>query len=195
MQSTHKTLSSLTQTAMLHISSEAVRSGRVYPRSLSSALELLQTSSPRSVHCGYGFEKIKSRHVFQIYRRRSDFYVELHSWLLLSSLDAATEQAAEFKSSGNQSLLATVISLAIRTRRQLTGIPGIEVLGLPSGPVVDIDPLRVVISVSGLGITGTAAADALDRRFGVIAEMATTSLVGFNPIFCNLLFFKLSLNL
>eukprot|EP00871_Galdieria_phlegrea_P000701 jgi/Galph1/1631/GphlegSOOS_G317.1 len=42
----HKCLSSLTQTAMLHVSKAAVESERIDPNRISSALQLVQTTSP-----------------------------------------------------------------------------------------------------------------------------------------------------
>lgn len=43
---THKCLTSLTQTGMLHLSSDALSSGRIDANRISSALQLVQTSSP-----------------------------------------------------------------------------------------------------------------------------------------------------
>jgi len=46
VHSTHKCLTSFTQTGMLHVSSEALNSGRLDANRISSALQLVQTSSP-----------------------------------------------------------------------------------------------------------------------------------------------------
>ncbi|EME28559.1 Arginine decarboxylase [Galdieria sulphuraria] len=43
---THKCLTSLTQTGMLHVSSDALSSGRIDASRISNALQLVQTSSP-----------------------------------------------------------------------------------------------------------------------------------------------------
>lgn len=46
IQSTHKTLPCLTQTAIMHISEEAITSQRINPKSIEKYLSIYQTSSP-----------------------------------------------------------------------------------------------------------------------------------------------------
>lgn len=49
IQSTHKTLPALTQTAIMHISEEAISSARVKPKNIEKYLSIYQTSSPSYV--------------------------------------------------------------------------------------------------------------------------------------------------
>lgn len=92
------------------------------------------------------------------------------SYILMASLDAARKQLA---TRGGE-MLEEVLDRSMELRGHLSGIRGIEVLGpekIDGDTVFDLDPCRVVIRVSGLGITGYQASGRLSRR-GVFAEMA-----------------------
>ncbi|MFZ4665262.1 MAG: aminotransferase class I/II-fold pyridoxal phosphate-dependent enzyme [Prochlorotrichaceae cyanobacterium] len=149
IQSTHKTLSALTQAAMLH-----VRGSRVNPDRLQAALNLLHTTSP--------------------------------SYLLLASLDAAQYQMA----TQGEALWEEVITLANLTREALLNVmldvmPQAQWETQPvNAPHLSLltpqtcgfsfhtlDPTRLTIAPAGFGLTGFELDQALNDRFGVIAEL------------------------
>ena len=133
IQSTHKTLSALTQAAMLHLRGSRVESDRI-----QTALNLLQTTSP--------------------------------SYLLLASLDAARYQMA----SQGAELWETTINLAHRTRqdcRSRLHLPVLDGSDLEGSP--RIDPIRLTIAIQSFQQSGFALDQALNDRFGVIAELVT----------------------
>lgn len=135
VQSTHKTLGSLTQSSLLHLRGE-----RVNRDLIKNYLSILQSSSPSCLH--------------------------------LMSLDAARRQiAAEGKE-----LLSKAIANAEWLRFELNKIPGLEVLSrekakqLPN--VADMDPTKLLVRVSSLGITGFEAKKILGQKFGIEVELA-----------------------
>lgn len=92
------------------------------------------------------------------------------SYLLAASLDAARRQLAL----RGFDLLQGVLEAAGELRGALSGIKGMEVFGpghLDGDGIYDYDPARVVVRVSGLGLTGHQAADWLMRRHGIYVEM------------------------
>ncbi|CAI5470985.1 unnamed protein product [Closterium sp. Yama58-4] len=153
VQSTHKVLGSLTQSAMLHIGhgysgspggnvGEAALSPPV--RDVARALQLLQSSSP--------------------------------SYLLLASLDATTGHVAR---PSFPSALARALHLAAPLRSSLLAL-GLRVLLSPDKTLrgykqpkrhAGFDPLRVTVSVRELGLTGYEADDVLRLQHGVVAEL------------------------
>ena len=134
VQSWHKVLTSLTQTALLH------RQGvRVSKERLRRCLMLLQSSSP--------------------------------SYILMSSLDAARWQMQE----EGRTRLEQTLELAEKARELINQIHGLSCLGQEVRQfcsVGDWDPTRLVIKVSGLGLTGYQAADILRQDYGLQVEMA-----------------------
>ncbi len=133
VQSTHKVLSALTQASMVHLQGNRINSYR-----LSSALQLMQSTSP--------------------------------SYLLLASLDAARYQMA----TQGRELLEHTLALAARLRSQIDQIPGLQVLhphraGKTSG-FFALDPTRLTVTVTGLGINGFVADALLHQNLGVTAE-------------------------
>jgi arginine decarboxylase len=61
-----------------------------------------------------------------------------------------------------EALLDTALHLAHQTRAALAELPGIRVMGeefVGPGRAVDLDPLKIVIDVSGLGISGYQGTD------------------------------------
>ncbi len=130
VQSTHKTLSALTQAAMLHVQGTRIDRDR-----LSRALQLVQSTSP--------------------------------NYLLLASLDAARQQMA----TQGKSLLDSALKLAAIVRSQLAGMPEFAVLQPRATPgFFVIDPLRLTVSVAGLGLSGFEADERLHRA-GVTCEL------------------------
>lgn len=124
-----------------------VRGERVSRQRVSRVLQVLQSSSP--------------------------------SYLLLASLDAARAQAAEPAAHDE------AVRAALHARQQLQQLPGVQVLCQESvagadagaGAAVCVDPLRLTISLQQLGLTGYQAADALERRHGIVPELATPTCV------------------
>lgn len=136
VQSTHKTLGAITQSAMLHV-------GRWAGPPLSRFLELLETTSP--------------------------------SPLLLVSLDAVQAQMRE----SGRDLLERALSLAAWAVERLEKAAGLPCLG--ASDLEDygcgFDPTRLVVDVTGLGMSGIAAARLLREGFGIQVEMSDPSNV------------------
>jgi arginine/lysine/ornithine decarboxylase len=92
---------------------------------------------------------------------------------ILASLDACRQQMAL----RGRELMERTIRLAAWARASLRRLPGIAVLdaaqlGLPRS---HYDPTRLVIDVSGLGITGYTAERFLRERRGLAPEMSDTA--------------------
>ncbi|EKX99362.1 aminotransferase class I/II-fold pyridoxal phosphate-dependent enzyme [Selenomonas sp. oral taxon 138] len=90
--------------------------------------------------------------------------------ILLASLDLARAQMAE---SGAERL-AAAISCAHDLRRRINKIEGLwafgaEHMGAPG--VMALDPMKITVQVTGLGLTGFAAEEELRRR-GIAVELA-----------------------
>jgi len=80
------------------------------------------------------------------------------SSLVYATLDGWRRQMVEY----GETLLGAALSLAHETRAALAGLPGIRVMGEEFvGPdaAMSYDPLKIVLDVSGLGISGYQAAD------------------------------------
>ncbi|MBW4661493.1 MAG: aminotransferase class I/II-fold pyridoxal phosphate-dependent enzyme [Drouetiella hepatica Uher 2000/2452] len=131
VQSTHKTLSALTQAAMLHIKGDRVDGDR-----LTRCLQLVQSTSP--------------------------------SYLLLASLDAARQQMA----TQGKALWTETLKLAAIAHTQLSQISGLVVLPVSSSSGFHaLDPTRITVDVSGLGLTGFAADEILHQTLNVTCEL------------------------
>ncbi|MEL6223264.1 MAG: aminotransferase class I/II-fold pyridoxal phosphate-dependent enzyme [Cyanobacteria bacterium J06627_8] len=133
VQSTHKVLSALTQSSMLHIQGD-----RIQPERISRALQLVQSSSP--------------------------------SYLLLASLDAARAQMQD----KGRAYMDNTLALARQAREAIAQIPGIRVFELNSDSCsagAALDPTRLTVDVSDLGITGFDADEQLYDQLGVMAEL------------------------
>jgi arginine/lysine/ornithine decarboxylase len=92
------------------------------------------------------------------------------SYLLMASLDVARRQLQQ---SGER--WGETAGLGRRLRREISGLPGLmapaeELLDVPG--VTAYDPARLVVNVSGLGITGFTAGDWLARERRLLVEMA-----------------------
>jgi arginine/lysine/ornithine decarboxylase len=100
------------------------------------------------------------------------------SSLLLASLDGARQQVAL----QGQSLLEKHLRIAKALRQQLTALAKIRVLERPQKPQPgfrDLDPLRLTVDVSGLGMDGFTADEQLMKQFGVIAELPSQRHITF----------------
>ncbi|OPX85158.1 MAG: Arginine decarboxylase [Pelotomaculum sp. PtaB.Bin104] len=90
------------------------------------------------------------------------------SYLLMASLDLARRQLALL----GADLLERALSQASRTRGRLARIKGLKVLSKSDLPGFDLDLTRLVVNVSGLGLTGYQVGELLYRRYNVYIEMA-----------------------
>ena len=98
------------------------------------------------------------------------------SYLLLASLDAARHQAFQPET------WTGPVAAAAAARAGLTAMSGIMLLeegstGVQSS-IAGFDPLRLVVNVEGLGLTGYKAAEWVEQRHGVVPEMATDKVGG-----------------
>lgn len=142
VQSTHKVLAGLTQTAMLHL-----RGDRLCADRLSRALQLTQSTSP--------------------------------SYLLLASLDAARQQMALH----GRALMSQTLQLAHQARSALRSMAGLRVFDLDLGHPIPgctcLDPTRLTVDVTALGLTGFDADTYLHQSLGVTAELPALKTLTF----------------
>ncbi|KAL9227149.1 hypothetical protein vseg_002877 [Gypsophila vaccaria] len=98
------------------------------------------------------------------------------SYLLLASLDAATGQLQ-----GNPlSLFDRPIRLAKEAKTTIKQLPGISVLDFSKfSKYPIIDPLRVTVGVSELGLSGFAADEILYNDYKVVCELVGSSSITF----------------
>jgi arginine decarboxylase len=92
------------------------------------------------------------------------------SYLLMASLDVARHQ---LQRSGDR--WEETAGLGLRLRREISGLAGLaapaeQLLEVPG--VTAYDPARLVVNVSGLGITGFTAGEWLSRERRLLVEMA-----------------------
>jgi arginine decarboxylase len=126
-----------------------VQGNRIERSRLSQSLRLLQSSSP--------------------------------SYLLLASLDATRQQMA----TEGKTLLSQTLQLAAQARAAIQQIPGLSVLeatgqsALAKPPQRKIDPTRLTVNVTELGLTGFAADEILDQELGITAELPSLSHLTF----------------
>ena len=93
------------------------------------------------------------------------------SYLLLASLDAARQQMAL----QGRELIGQTLELAETARRKIVQIPGLSVLEPPIAPASHfqaLDPTRLTVNVSGVGLSGFEADDFLQQQ-RVTAELPT----------------------
>ena len=90
------------------------------------------------------------------------------SYLLLASLDAARQQIA---TQGHE-LMTRTIALSIEAKQKIAAIPRLSVL-TPHNQLGCryLDPTRLTIDVSQLGMTGFAADEILHEQLGVTCEL------------------------
>lgn len=134
IQSPHKTLSSLTQSSLLHVNGDGVDVQR-----LRQTLSMLQSSSP--------------------------------SALLLLSLDIALAQMAQ----QGKSLWAVAIKLAEAARGRINRIGALHCYGHTlngRAGIAALDPTKLVVDVSALGMSGFAARAWLQQHCKINPEFA-----------------------
>ncbi|KAG5186001.1 decarboxylase [Tribonema minus] len=154
VQSSHKTLASLTQSALLHVrrgglldggsSGSGGGGGPSAEAAISAALEMFQSSSP--------------------------------NYLLLASLDAARWALASERRPGVARLRAAARA-AESARARIEALPGLTVLRSRHAGGAPMDPLKVTVYFGGA--SGYDADDLLIGGHGVYAEMPATKTVTF----------------
>lgn len=92
------------------------------------------------------------------------------SYLLLASLDLARLQL----DLAGADLLEKTWQMASETGRRLAAVGGLQVLSEEhlAGSGCSLDPTKLVVSVSGLGLTGYQAAALLAERYNIYVEMS-----------------------
>lgn len=94
------------------------------------------------------------------------------SYLLLASLDAARRHLA----TRGRELLARTIALADRARRAINQIPGLKCLGPEyigdRSSSYDLDPTKLCVTVTGLGLTGIEVETMLREEHGIEVELS-----------------------
>lgn len=93
------------------------------------------------------------------------------NYLLLASLDVARLQMA----TAGAELLTRTIELAAWARQEINGIAGLYCFGndkLGAAGVYAIDPTKLTVTVTGLGLTGTEAERILRTEYAIQAELS-----------------------
>ncbi len=93
------------------------------------------------------------------------------SYILMASLDLARMQMA----TEGEKLLSQTITLAEEARQEINRIPGIrcfgsEMIGLPG--IFDLDPTKLTVKVSEIGLTGLEVSRILNQFYGIQPEYA-----------------------
>lgn len=101
------------------------------------------------------------------------------NYLLLASLDAARAQMA----TDGYGLMAKTLAISHHVRLQLESLLPLKSLTLAAITAISqgfqLDPTRLTVDVSGLGLTGFAADEQLHEQLGVTAELPTLRQLAF----------------
>ena len=92
------------------------------------------------------------------------------NYLLLASLDIARRQMAE----AGAAHLARAVGLARKLRREVNAMPGLFSFGeerMGGAGAFALDPLKLTVTVTGLGLTGAEAAHILRHEHKIEAEL------------------------
>jgi len=105
------------------------------------------------------------------------------SHLLLASLDGARQQVA----TEGKTLLKNALALAQQAKAGIQTIPEVSLFApsLPQPGCQNLDPTRITVDVSGLGLSGFAADEILQEELGVTAELPTAKTLTFVVTFGN----------
>ncbi|MEW5299277.1 MAG: hypothetical protein WDW36_002309 [Sanguina aurantia] len=201
MHSTHKSLTAMTQGAMLHL-----RGPRVSPSRISRALQTLQTSSP-----SYLLLASLDAATAQAQRRDAFTAPVATAWAARAGLasipgitlvDASTCQqhlhprsgVQQHTDSGSSQRLdepfqghsTGLVGHSQQQQQQHGGSVVESVVGARNGgssaaggSILAFDPLRFAVNVSGLGVSGFQASLMLEEEWGVVSELSTLKLVLF----------------
>ncbi|KAF8056842.1 speA [Scenedesmus sp. PABB004] len=175
LQSSHKVLTAMTQAAMLHVQGPRVRHERVSRALQVRARRARPPAGPARSAVPRAARAPSSAPARTVAGSAQVLQTSSPSYLLLASLDAARAHAAR------PGAWDAPLAVAAAARAGLARLPGLALLQAGAcasdASVAGFDPLRVVVNVSGLGLTGYAAAEALETRHGVVPELATAQLV------------------
>lgn len=98
------------------------------------------------------------------------------SYILLASLDATRQQMALH----GEALMSKTLQLAQACCTQIEQISGLSVLKASHTPgFVALDPTRVSVNISNLGLSGYEADEILRLQYGVTAELPSTQYLTF----------------
>lgn len=97
--------------------------------------------------------------------------------LLLASLDAARQQMALH----GKDLMATTLQLASLARTELAQLPKLSVLShnRPSPAFMALDPTRLTVNITQLGMTGFKVDHQLSQAHGIICELPALQNITF----------------
>ncbi|MDR0951340.1 MAG: aminotransferase class I/II-fold pyridoxal phosphate-dependent enzyme [Oscillospiraceae bacterium] len=152
IQSVHKTLAGLTQTAILHLNSALVTAAE-----LQTQLGIFQTSSP-----SYPLMASIDGTVALIEKRGKQLFGDWEA--RLDRFDAAASALRSLKTPGHGELFECQL------RR---GTPGYRVKGLAPNSVWDFDRSKIIIDCTKAGISGIELSRLLRERFGIYCETAS----------------------
>ncbi|GBG68247.1 hypothetical protein CBR_g2798 [Chara braunii] len=150
VQSTHKVLSSLTQSAMLH-----AKGDRVSHQRISKALQVLQSSSPSYLLLS-SLDAARAQ--------------------MTSGLDGKGVRDSPLLE--NALKLASRCRWALKQMPGLD-VLGEGSLRVRKGLVAGLDPLRITVHVAGLGLSGFQVDDILREELAVVAELPTPKTLTF----------------
>jgi lysine decarboxylase len=162
---------SLTQSSMLHVGPGAESSGRVDFERVNMGLSLTQTTSPSylllaSLDLARSPIATEGEHILnEVLDTLDAARAEITGVVATSGSGGSTDSRKVADSSGNSGVL---------------GILGISVLGLELAGrygIYDYEPMRLVISAAGLGLSGYELFRLLREEYGVEAEFG-------DPLYC-----------
>jgi arginine/lysine/ornithine decarboxylase len=184
IQSTHKQLSALTQAAMLH-----AKGGRVSRQRISRALQVLQSSSPNyllmaSLDAARAQAADPSAHDECLAAAAwvREQLLQLQAVELLSAEQVAAcsssgaIESSRYRDSSSASFKdeASCNSSSSSSSSRTQSTQGAAQPGM--GPI-QLDPLRLTLSLQQLGLSGYQAAKELEQQHGIVAELATPTCV------------------
>lgn len=176
VQSAHKTLSALTQGAVLH----AEGAGRADPGRVSRALQALQTSSPSYLVMAsldaaraqaqdpgaVAAAHAAARHIRAFFDGPDTGEGAAHNTATTTSSSSSSSRTSALEEPHGRP------RLRLLTPASLGGAGG-------AGACVAADPWRFTVLVHEFGCSGWEAAAALEREWGVVPELATAGAVVF----------------
>jgi arginine decarboxylase len=187
VQSTHKVLSALTQAAMLHVQGNRIERSR-----LNQALRLLQSSSPSYLllasldaarHQMATEGKMLLSQTLQLADQARQAIQVIPGLSVLGSDLKPLAAPQPPNSRGLQSLLSKSPRIGGFRGRKLRVTKRSRILQhaleLAAPSWTEIDPTRLTVNVTGLGLAGFAADQILDQELGITAELPSLSHLTF----------------
>ncbi len=93
------------------------------------------------------------------------------SYILLASLDIARKQLAQH----GREMIGRTYDLAVKARKQLSQVPGLQVLGpeiIGQKGCVALDPTKIVVNVRALGLSGYEVEKILRKKYRIQLELS-----------------------